>query len=62
MWYFAAPGTGSQRSTSGSSGKEITDPSSGVVRVGLSAHSFSIWRVSDHGDVLPSTSTACTRQ
>jgi hypothetical protein len=62
MWYFAAPGTGSQRRTSGSPGKEIVAPSSGSVRVGESAQSFSIWRDSDQGEVLPLTSTACTRQ
>ena len=59
--YFAAPGTGSQRRTSGSSGKEIVAPSSGDVSAGESAQSFSIERGADQADVLPLASTACTR-
>ena len=59
--YFAAPGTGSQRRTSGSAGNEIVAASSGDVRLGESAQSFSIERDSDHADVLPLASTACTR-
>jgi len=62
MLYLAAPGTGSQRKTSGSSGKVIVAPSSGDVSAGVSAQSFSIDRGADQGEVLPLESTAWTRQ